>query len=105
MILLYDGRLLGFQFDAGSTGGAGLYQVDGDTYNFTFSTIDSDSDAHSTVIILQNFNLPDEPNVMRIRVGWDSANATDIFGHHAIEYFNPFFGWLPYASGSAVITR
>jgi hypothetical protein len=24
---------------------------------------------------------------------------------HAIESFNPFFGCLPYASGSAVITR
>lgn len=111
MILLYDGKLLGFQFDAGNTGGPGLYQVGGNSYNFTFSTIDSDSDAHSTVIILQNFNLPNlpnlpaEPNVMRIRVGWDSANAEDIFGHHAIEYFNPFFGWLPYASGSAGITR
>lgn len=105
MFLVYDGKLLGFQFNAGNTGGPGLYQIGGGTYNFTFATIDSDTEAHSTVILLQNFNLPNEPSLMRIRVGWDTANATEISGHHAIESFNPFFGWLPYSSGSAVITR
>lgn len=105
MLLLYDDKVLGYQFNAGATSGAGLYQIGGNSINFSCSVIDSDSSAHSTVILLQNFNLPAEPSFMRIRVGWDTANSTDISGHHAIEFLHSFFGWLPYTRGDAYISR
>lgn len=98
-------RLLTYQFNGNASGGVGIYQNGTFSMYFTFNVLSFDSDAHSTSIILENISLPYEPQYLRVRVGWDSSNNTEIYGHHSTEYFQSFFGWTSFERGAALITR
>jgi len=45
------------------------------------------------------------PRYFWVKIGTDSATSTTISGHHSSQYFHSLFGWQPFASGPATITR
>jgi peptidyl-prolyl cis-trans isomerase A (cyclophilin A) len=106
LYFLIGNRLFGYQFNGTATGGVALYEVGTFSQNFTFSVLSFDSSAHSTSVILQNIGLPYEPQYLRVRVGWDSADNVEIFGHHSTDYYNFSAGdFLLYSRGAASVTR
>ncbi len=45
------------------------------------------------------------PRYFWVKIGTDSATSATISGHHSSQYYHSLFGWQPFASGSATITR
>ncbi len=98
------GGVLYYSHNTAGTGGNGTYvPIVGDSINFTFVTYSFQSAAHDISFIVENIGVTLEP--LLIKIGCDSANNTQIDGRHSTQSFDNLYGWQPWSSGPAAISR
>jgi len=105
--LLMDlgGDLFQYQFNSAGTGGlATIIPASGSNFSFSFNTLDLASGGHNIIVILENPGLASQYRYFLVKVGCDSASTTQIDGRHTIQLHN-LFGWYPFRSGEAAISR
>ncbi len=106
------GGTLRYVFDnSGIAGTTTFTPVSGDSIVGPFTTINPSNgdplapstDAHSLVFTADTPAL--DPRYLWIKVGCDSATNSLVSGRHSTQYYDGFFGWSPFATGPATITR
>jgi len=99
-----SGGVLTFAFtSAGNVGTTTYTPTSGSPIVSSFGLLDFRSGAHDVFFLADNPEL--SPRYIRSKLGCDSATSNSVVCRHKTEYFHDFFGWLPFGSGSATITR
>ncbi len=97
-----SGGILTLAFtSAGSVGTTTYTPTSGSPIVSTLALLDFRSGAHDVFFVADNPQL--NPRYLRFKLGCDSATSTTVACRHKTEHFNG--GWLPFASGTATITR
>lgn len=103
LIRVEDGQIY-YAHNAAGTGGNATFVPDGGApLDFTFNSYSFDSGAHHVRFIVENVGVT--PENLLIKIGCDSATNIQITGHHTAQQYNVFFGWQPFDSGPAAISR
>lgn len=99
-----SGGVLTFAFTSAGDEGTTTYTPNsGPPVISSFELLDFRTGAHDVFFLADNEELI--PRYIRSNLGCNSATSTSVVCRHKTEYFNEFFGWLPYSPGTATITR
>jgi peptidyl-prolyl cis-trans isomerase A (cyclophilin A) len=96
-----------FQYQFNNTGSGGLLTIipaTGSSLLFSFTTLEMDSGGHHIIVVLENIGIASQYRYFLVKIGCDSATATQISGRHTIQ-LNNIFGWYPFSAGQALISR
>lgn len=105
LLLDLNGDLFQYQFNSAGSGGlATIIPATGSNFSYSFNLLDIGSGAHNVTLILENVGLASQYRYFLAKVGCDSANSTQIDGRHTLQLYN-IFGWYPFTSGAAAISR
>lgn len=105
MLLDLDGDLFVYQFNAEGSGGVATINPGSPSeVVYSFNTLDFSSGAHHFVAITENLGLSAQYRYFLIKAGCDEATDSQVDGRHTILLHNGF-GWAPFLSGAAAITR
>lgn len=104
VIIAIGSGLIYYTQNSTATGGNATYVPSvGAPFNFIFNTYGFQSAAHDISFIAQNVGIT--PDTLLIKIGCDAATNTQIDGRHSTQYYNNLYGWQPWSSGPAAISR
>ena len=104
VLIAINGGLIYYAHNTAGNGGNATYVPDaGDPSNFTFNAFSFRSAAHDTSFIIENIGIT--PQYLLIKIGCDSATSSQIDGRHSTQYYDNLYGWQPWSSGPAAISR
>jgi peptidyl-prolyl cis-trans isomerase A (cyclophilin A) len=99
-----SGGVISYAHNATATGGTATYSPNnGDPLTFPFASFNFLSGGHDIQFIAQNIGI--DPEYVSIKIGCDSASISQISGRHSSSYYDNLFGWQPWSSGPAAMSR
>lgn len=99
-----SGGVFTFAFTAAGNVGTTTYTpTSGSPIVSSMGLLDFRSGGHDVFFLTDNPEL--NPRYIRSRLGCDSATTHSVACRHNTEYFHSLFGWQPFGSGNATISR